>query len=59
MQIRLPRPDGSIELYEMKARPIRPDGPSGPFSRTAYAAAHVVIDPLATVDPWDASPRLD
>ena len=59
MEIRLPQADGSVKTHELKARPIRPDGPSPPFNRTVYAAAHVVIDPLATVDPWDASPRVD
>src|SRR5439155_19509177 len=29
------------------------------FNRTVYAAAHVVIDPFATADPWDASPVVD
>jgi hypothetical protein len=59
MQIRLPRADGSVALYTLKAQPIRPDPAPESFSRDAYAAAHVVIDPLATVDPWDAPPRLD
>lgn len=26
---------------------------------TVYAAAHVVVDPLATIDPWDAAPTID
>jgi Protein of unknown function (DUF993) len=59
MHIRLPQADGSINLHTLQARPIRPDGPPPPFNRTVYAAAHVVIDPLATLDPWDASPRID
>ena len=59
MQIRLPQSDGSLKTLEMKARPIRPQGPAAPFNRTVYAAAHVVIDPLATLDPWDASPVVD
>ena len=59
MQIRLPQQDGSVRSYEMRAQPIRPHGPAVPFSRTVYAAAHVVIDPLKTADPWDASPTID
>jgi hypothetical protein len=59
MQIRLPQADGSVKSHELRARPIRPDGLNPSFNRTVYAAAHVVIDPLATVDPWDASPRVD
>jgi hypothetical protein len=59
MQVRLPQADGSVKSYRLQANPIRPDGLPPPFSRTVYAAAHVVVDPLATVDPWDASPRID
>jgi hypothetical protein len=59
MQIRLPQADGSLKALAMKAEPIRPHGPVAPFNRTVYAAAHVVIDPIATLDPWDASPVVD
>ncbi|HUL63395.1 MAG TPA: dihydrodipicolinate synthase family protein [Burkholderiaceae bacterium] len=59
MQIRLPQADGSLKSYEMKARPIRPARSPTTFNRTVYAAAHVVIDPFATSDPWDASPVVD
>ena len=46
-------------MQRLQARPISPQGPAVPFNRTVYAAAHVVIDPLATADPWDASPTVD
>jgi hypothetical protein len=59
MQIRLPQADGSLKTLAMKAQPIRPQGQRVPFNRTVYAAAHIVIDPLATADPWDASPVVD
>ncbi len=59
MQIRLPQADGSLKPLALKARPIRPRAPVAPFNRTVYAAAHVVIDPLASLDPWDASPVVD
>jgi len=59
MQIRLPQADGSLKSYDMKARPIRPAKSPSTFNRTVYAAAHVVIDPFATSDPWDASPKVD
>ena len=59
MQIRLPQADGSLKNVQLKAQPIAPRLPLATFNRTAYAAAHVVIDPLATVDPWDASPVVD
>lgn len=48
----LPTPDGRVEPFLL--------GPASPFPaagpaitvRAAYAAAHVVVDPLATTDPW-------
>jgi hypothetical protein len=59
MEIRLPQSDGSLKRYAVKASPVRPQQPLRAFNRTVYAAAHVVIDPFATVDPWDASPIVD
>ncbi|MDE2300552.1 MAG: dihydrodipicolinate synthase family protein [Burkholderiales bacterium] len=59
MQINLPRPDGTLRVYSLKAQPIVPRGKPAAFNRTVYAAAHVVVNPLATVDPWDASPAID
>jgi hypothetical protein len=59
MQIHLPQADGSLRKYAMKASPIVPGGQRTAFNRTVYAAAHVVIDPLRTPDPWDASPAID
>src|SRR5438270_2907182 len=51
-QLALPKADGSLEAYTpgapspwpSKARPAR--------SRVAFAAAHIVVDPLAPTDPW-------
>jgi len=60
--LRLPRPDRTSALYTPgPGRPYPP--PSGPaITRVAYAAAHVVRDPLATGDPtteacldWEAT----
>src|SRR5919205_713699 len=55
----LPTADRRIERYRM--RPSRgwaaPPGRPG-FNRVALAAAHVVSDPLADVDPW-LTPALD
>jgi len=60
--VRLPRADGALAPYELR-EPVAWPAPAGPFrSRVAYAAAHVVCDPLADVDPltgaaidWDAT----
>jgi hypothetical protein len=59
MQITLPQASGVLNRYTLKAAPIRPTGSAVPFNRTIYAAAHVVIDPVATHDPWDAPPVVD
>jgi hypothetical protein len=59
MQIRLPQADATVKTLALKAQPIRPRGRPLPFNRTVYAAAHIVVDPLATADPWDASPVVD
>ncbi|RZL86035.1 MAG: dihydrodipicolinate synthase family protein [Variovorax sp.] len=59
MKIQLPQANGSLSTYTMKAEPVRPHPGVKSFNRTVYAASHVVIDPFATVDPWDASPRVD
>lgn len=60
MQIRLPQADGSIAVHPLQARPLAPPATAAvPWNRSVYAAAHVVIDPFANPDPWDASPRLD
>ncbi len=59
MHIRLPQADGTLKTLRLKAEPIHPRGPVTPFNRTAYAAAHVVIDPIVSTDPFDAPPRVD
>ncbi len=47
-------PNGGNGLTEYRTRPPRgfPDRRNRPFNRVAYAAAHVVADPLADGDPW-------
>ena len=59
MKISLPQSDASLKTVSLKATPIRPAQGRVPFNRIVYAAAHVVVDPFATVDPWDASPTVD
>src|SRR5438034_3128470 len=60
--LRLPRADGTLTSYRLAgATPVTP--PGGPIrSRIAYAALHVVADPLAPIHPtlearldWDAT----
>ncbi|AHG93127.1 protein of unknown function DUF993 (plasmid) [Gemmatirosa kalamazoonensis] len=60
--LRLPTDDGALAAYTLR-EPTSWPRPTGPFQqRIAYAAAHVVADPLATRDPladqaidWDAT----
>ena len=49
--LRLPGADGRIERFEVRA-PLAFARPSGPFTRRALGAAHVVVDPLAASEPW-------
>ena len=53
MKIRFP--DGS---YTVLADPLTPHKPKAPFSRTAFAAAHVVADALTVSDP-SGPPAID
>ena len=58
----LPRADGTLESYTL-GPPSNFPSPTGPLrSRVAYAAAHVVCDPMANVNPtlevaldWEAT----
>jgi hypothetical protein len=51
LKIPLPASGGGLEDYRMKG-PQAFARPSKPFTRVAYAAAHVVADPLSAKDPW-------
>ncbi len=50
--IKLPTAIGHLAEYRLRAPRDFPSRAAGPFDRVAYAAAHVVADPLADVDPW-------
>ena len=49
--IKLPASTGSMEALTLHAGP-RPAAADGQWNRIGYAAAHVVCDPLADIDPW-------
>jgi len=59
-EITLPRADGTLERYSIRNTPLPVSaGAARPtFNRIAYAAAHVVVDPLADTAPWLES-RID
>jgi hypothetical protein len=50
--MRLPTYAGTLEDYRLQGDPLVPRPPAVPLTRTAFAAAHVVSDPLAERDPW-------
>lgn len=59
MEIQLPNPDRSIATYRLSGTPIPFEKhAASDFPRIAYAAAHVVADPLASNDPW-LTPAID
>ena len=53
LELKLPQADGTLSPYMLRpattwAAPANPPQ----WNRVAFAAAHVVADPLAAVDPW-------
>lgn len=47
----LPHADGSLEIYRLTGTPVSRPKTAPTFNRIAYAAAHVVSDPLRDLDP--------
>jgi hypothetical protein len=57
--MRLPTHSGTLEHYSLTGEPLVPRAPEVPLTRTAFAAAHVISDPLAERNPWDTRPAVD
>lgn len=57
--LKLPKADHTLEAYSLTGTPLTPRAPRVPFTRTAFAAAHVVSDPLRERSPWDTRPAVD
>ncbi|MEY3003302.1 MAG: hypothetical protein RLZZ491_478 [Pseudomonadota bacterium] len=55
----LPTYAGTLEDYRLTGTPLVPRAPRVPLTRTAFAAAHVISDPLAERDPWSGRPAID
>ncbi|WP_374431170.1 dihydrodipicolinate synthase family protein [Tabrizicola sp.] len=55
----LPTADARLEPYRLTGTPLTPRAPKVPLTRTAFAAAHVVSDPLRERNPWDTRPAVD
>ncbi|MGB8314134.1 MAG: dihydrodipicolinate synthase family protein [Aestuariivirga sp.] len=53
MKIRLPAVEGKTETYHLAGEPIAVRRPKVPFNRVAFAAAHVVADPLSSMGALD------
>ena len=57
--IQFPRTDGTLHPYTLRPPRSWPrPTPGAAGNRVAYAAAHVVADPLASADPW-LQPAID
>ena len=59
MSLILPTSHGALESYALTGTPLVPRAPKVALTRTAFAAAHVVSDPLAERNPWDGRPAVN
>lgn len=57
--LNLPTYENTLEAYSPTGDALTPRAPRTALTRTAFAAAHVVSDPLAERDPWEGSPAVD
>ena len=57
--LNLPTGNGHIQSYELIGDPLVPRAPEVDFTRAAFAAAHVIADPLRERNPWDSRPAID
>lgn len=55
----LPTEDFRLEPYRLTGTPLVPRAPQVALTRTAFAAAHVVSDPVRERNPWDTRPAVD
>ena len=55
----LPTRDNRLESYKLAGTPLVPQTPGVPFTRTAFAAAHVISNPMRERSPWDSRPAID
>lgn len=55
MKIILPKFDGTLAPYQLSLATPFPAPTGKSWSRVAYSAAHVTVNPLAGNDPWDST----
>ncbi|MGQ0485596.1 MAG: dihydrodipicolinate synthase family protein [Hyphomicrobiales bacterium] len=58
MKIELPSAKGGLNSYRLTGEPLAVRKPRIPFNRIAFAAAHVVVNPLSNADP-SGKPDID
>jgi hypothetical protein len=56
--LQLPKADRTVEQYRLSGQSLERPASPPTFNRIAYAAAHVVSDPLRDLDPW-GRPAID
>lgn len=59
LTLSLPTFENRLEEYRLSGETLVPRAPRIQLTRTAFAAAHVVSDPLAERDPWVGRPAVD
>jgi len=57
--LHLPTYDGTLAPYALQGTPLVPRPPRVALTRTAFAASHVISDPMAERNPWDTRPAVD
>ena len=57
--LNLPTYAGKFEPFSITSEPLIARAPRVPLTRTAFAAAHIVSDPLRERSPWDTRPAVD
>lgn len=57
--LNLPTYAGTIEPFASTHEPLVPRAPRRTWTRVAFAAAHVVSDPMAERAPWTGRPAVD
>jgi len=57
--LKLPTENNSLENFSLQGIPLVPRQLRVSLTRTAFAAAHVVSDPLRERNPWDTRPAVD
>ncbi len=55
----LPIDAGTLEPYRLTGEPLVARAPRVPLTRTAFAAAHVISDPMRERNPWATRPAVD